>query len=208
MKRQDREKFVYNELSTNKKIHKTLAITKIIGYNNNCIKKLERVGTNPTLKCVLREWNMSSIEGKIEKLVETKITNLGYELYDVQYVKEGKDYFLRIFIDKPKGISLEDCEKVNNEITDLLDTADYIKQQYFLEVSSPGIERILRKEKHLNDNIGETIEIKLFKPINKKKEIIGVLKQFDENTIVVLTSVEQIEISRRDISQIKKVYEW
>jgi len=208
MKRQDREKFVYNELSTNKKIHKTLAITKIIGYNNNCIKKLERVGTNPTLKCVLREWNMSSIEGKIEKLVETKITNLGYELYDVQYVKEGKDYFLRIFIDKPKGISLEDCEKVNNEITDLLDTADYIKQQYFLEVSSPGIERILRKEKHLNDNIGETIEIKLFKPINKKKEIIGVLKQFDENTIVVLTNDEQIEISRRDISQIKKVYEW
>ena len=151
---------------------------------------------------------MSSIEGKIEKLVETKITNLGYELYDVQYVKEGKHYFLRIFIDKPKGISLEDCEKVNNEITDLLDTADYIKQQYFLEVSSPGIERILRKEKHLNDNIGETIEIKLFKPINKKKEIIGVLKQFDENTIVVLTNDEQIEISRRDISQIKKVYEW
>lgn len=151
---------------------------------------------------------MSSIEGKIEKLVETKITNLGYELYDVQYVKEGKDYFLRIFIDKLKGISLEDCEKVNNEITDLLDTADYIKQQYFLEVSSPGIERILRKEKHLNDNIGETIEIKLFKPINKKKEIIGVLKQFDENTIVVLTNDEQIEISRRDISQIKKVYEW
>ena len=151
---------------------------------------------------------MSSIEGKIEKLVETKITNLGYELYDVQYVKEGKDYFLRIFIDNPKGISLEDCEKVNNEITDLLDTADYIKQQYFLEVSSPGIERILRKEKHLNDNIGETIEIKLFKPINKKKEIIGVLKQFDENTIVVLTNDEQIEISRRDISQIKKVYEW
>ena len=83
MKRRDREKFVYNELYTNKKIHKTLAITKIIGYNNNCIKKLERVGTNPTLKCVLREWNMSSIEGKIEKLVETKITNLGYELYDV-----------------------------------------------------------------------------------------------------------------------------
>ena len=151
---------------------------------------------------------MSSIEEKIEKLVETKITNLGYELYDVQYVKEGKDYFLRIFIDKPKRISLEDCEKVNNEITDLLDTADYIKQQYFLEVSSPGIERILRKEKHLNDNIGETIEIKLFKPINKKKEIIGVLKQFDENTIVVLTNDEQIEISRRDISQIKKVNEW
>lgn len=113
---------------------------------------------------------MSSLEEKIEKLVEPKIVNLGYELYDVQYVKEGKDYFLRIFIDNSNGISLEDCEKVNNAITDLLDDANYIKQQYFLEVSSPGVERILRKDKHLKDNIGEKIEIKLFKPINKKKE--------------------------------------
>ncbi len=151
---------------------------------------------------------MSNIEEKIEKLVEPKIVNLGYELYDVQYAKEGKDYFLRIFIDTPKGISLEDCEKVNNEITDLLDTVNYIKQQYFLEVSSPGIERILRKEKHLKDNIGETIEIKLFKPINKKKEIIGELKQFNEGTIIILTNGEQLEISRQDIAQIKKVYEW
>ena len=151
---------------------------------------------------------MTALETKIKEAIEPIITKLNYKIYDVIYEKEGKDNYLRIFIDKPKGISLEDCEKVNNEITDLLDTADYIKQQYFLEVSSPGIERILRKEKHLNDNIGETIEIKLFKPINKKKEIIGVLKQFDENTIVVLTNDEQIEISRRDISQIKKVYEW
>ena len=82
---------------------------------------------------------MSSLEEKIEKLVEPKIVNLGYELYDVQYVKEGKDYFLRIFIDNPNGISLEDCEKVNNAITDLLDDANYIKQQYFLEVSSPNV---------------------------------------------------------------------
>lgn len=109
-------------------------------------KEIRESGNKSHSQMRIKEWNMSSIEGKIEKLVETKITNLGYELYDVQYVKEGKDYFLRIFIDKPKGISLEDCEKVNNEITDLLDTADYIKQQYFLEVSSPGIERILRKE--------------------------------------------------------------
>ena len=74
---------------------------------------------------------MSSLEEKIEKLVEPKIVNLGYELYDVQYVKEGKDYFLRIFIDNSNGISLEDCEKVNNAITDLLDDANYIKQQFF-----------------------------------------------------------------------------
>ncbi len=79
---------------------------------------------------------MTNIESKIEKLIIKQIENLGYELYDVEYIKEGKDYFLRIYIDSDKGISLDDCEKVNNEITDLLDTADYIKEQYFLEVSS------------------------------------------------------------------------
>ena len=151
---------------------------------------------------------MSSIEEKIEKLVETKITNLGYELYDVQDVKEGKDYFLRIFIDKPKGISLEDCEKVNNEITDLLDTADYIKQQYFLEVSSPGIERILRKDNHLEQNIGNQVETKLFKKDEKgNKSYNGELKAFDAETVTIETT-EEIKIKRKNIAQIKTVYNW
>ena len=79
---------------------------------------------------------MINIENKIEKLITGPIENLGYELYDVEYVKEGKDYFLRIYIDSKSGISIDDCERVNNEITDLLDEADYIKDQYFLEVSS------------------------------------------------------------------------
>ena len=199
---------VMYEVTSRGKIKKRLAITRKIGYNNNRIRNLERVGTNPTLKCVLREWNMSSLEEKIEKLVEPKIVNLGYELYDVQYVKEGKDYFLRIFIDNSNGISLEDCEKVNNAITDLLDDANYIKQQYFFEVSSPGVERILRKDKHLKDNIGEKIEIKLFKPINKKKEIIGILEQINEKAIIVISDNEEQEILRQDIAQIKKAYEW
>ena len=82
---------------------------------------------------------------------------------------EGKDYFLRIYIDSEKGISLEDCEKVTEEINDLLDKADYIKEGYFLEVSSTGIERILRKDRHLEGAIGEIVEIKLFKPIDKEK---------------------------------------
>ena len=79
---------------------------------------------------------LTNIEKRVEDLIKQKIEDLGYELYDVEYVKEGKDYFLRIYIDSPNGISLDDCEKVNNEITDLLDEADYIKEQYFLEVSS------------------------------------------------------------------------
>ena len=114
---------------------------------------------------------MASIEERVEELLKTKIESMGYDLYDVEYSKEGKNYFLRIFIDKPEGIDLQDCEKVNNEINDLLDKADYIKDQYFLEVSSPGIERILKKDKHLKQNIGEEVCVKLFrKDENGKKE--------------------------------------
>ena len=88
---------------------------------------------------------MASIEEKIEKLVQDKIENIGYELYDVEYAKEGKNYFLRIFIDSKNGIDLNDCEKVNNEINEILDEADYIKEQYFLEVSSPRNRKSTKK---------------------------------------------------------------
>ena len=90
---------------------------------------------------------MASIEEKVEDLVKEKIELMGYELYDVEYSKEGKNYFLRIFIDKPEGISISDCEKVNNEIMPELDKADYIKQQYFLEVSSTRNRKEFTKRK-------------------------------------------------------------
>ena len=151
---------------------------------------------------------MASIEERIENLIESTINVLGYELYDVEYSKEGKDYFLRIFIDKPEGIDLNDCEKVNDSINDLLDRADYIKEQYFLEVSSPGIERILRKDKHLEKNIGVLVEIKLFKAIDNKKVIQGVLKEFSKESIVIETEDRNLEIDRKDISVIKMVYDW
>lgn len=128
---------------------------------------------------------MASIEEKVESLIKEPINNLGYELYDVNYVKEGKDYFLRIFIDNTNGIDLYDCEKVNDAISDLLDEANYIKEQYFLEVSSPGIERIIRKDEHLEQNIGEAIYIKLFKPLNGKKEYVGILKRYDSNIVEI-----------------------
>ncbi len=149
---------------------------------------------------------MANIEQKVENLLKEKIESLGYELYDVEYSKEGKNYFLRIFIDKKDGIDLNDCEKVNNEINDLLDGADYIKEQYFLEVSSPGIERILRKDKHLKENIGKEITIKLFKKDERgNKEYQGILEQFDEDTIKL---VNEIVIERKNIAQIKTVYNW
>ena len=149
---------------------------------------------------------MANIEEKIEELVKPKIENIGYELYDVEYVKEGKNFFLRIFIDSPKGIDLNDCEKVNNEITDILDEKDYIKEQYFLEVSSPGIERILKKDKHLKDNIGNLVVIKLFsKDDNGKKEYQEILKSFDEENIFL---EGDIKIPRKNIAQIKTIYNW
>ena len=108
---------------------------------------------------------------------------------------------------KEAGIDLNDCEKVNDGINDLLDKADYIKEQYFLEVSSPGIERVLKKDKHLEKNIGARVQIKLFKPFNGKKQYEGILKKFDDNNIVIEES-EIINIERQNIGQIKTIFDW
>ena len=153
---------------------------------------------------------MASIEEKVENLIKKPINDLGYELYDVIYTKEGKDYFLRIYIDKDNGIDLNDCEKVNDAISDLLDEANYIKDQYFLEISSPGIERILRKEKHLEDNIGQKVCVNLFKPIEKEKQLIGTLQKFDKDSLYISCKDSEgtIKIERKNISLIKTVYEW
>lgn len=167
------------------------------------------MGTNPTLNYCKGGNILARIEEKVESLVKEKIEAIGYELYDVEYAKEGKNYFLRIFIDKEDGIDLEDCEKVNNEIMDLLDEADYIKEQYFLEVSSPGIERILRKDRHLESNLGEDVEIRLFKKDeNGKKEYQGTLKDFDSEIITIEIENEEINIERKNISLIKTIYHW
>ena len=149
---------------------------------------------------------MTKIEEKVESLVKHKIEELGYSLYDVEYAKEGKNYFLRVFIDKTEGVDLNDCEKVNDAINNLLDKADYIKEQYFLEVSSPGIERILRKDEHLEQNEGKEVTIKLFKKDNNgKKEYQGTLESFNDKIIVLQGN---IKIERKDIAQIKTVYNW
>lgn len=152
---------------------------------------------------------MASIEEKVENLVKPIIENIGYELYDIEYAKEGKDYYLRIFIDKPEGITIDDCEKVNDAIKDKLDEEDYIKQQYFLEVSSPGIERILRKDKHLEQNIGKEISINLFKKDKEgKKEYQGILMSYNTDTIEIEINEKMKEVERKNISKIKTVFHW
>ena len=184
------------------------------------------------MKTKVVDWGLAlketNLEEKIEKLISKTIEDLGYELYDVVYEKEAQDYYLRIFIDSPNGIGLNDCEKVNDAINDLLDEADYIKDQYFLEVSSPGIERRLRKEKHLQSSIGKKIICCLFSPItleNKEdtpkkkkskqsslKQIEGVLKGFNKEqitlTVELENNVKDIIIERKNISNMKLKYDW
>lgn len=166
----------------------------------------------------------NNMEEKIEQLLKITIENLGYELYDIIYEKEAQDYYLRVFIDTPNGISLNDCEKVNDIINPILDEANYIKEQYFLEVSSPGVERRLRKNKHLEKSIGDEVEIKLYSPIqlekeqnmqnNKKqnknttKNICGVLKSFNQETITIETEINTLQIERKNISNIKIKFNW
>ncbi|MGN1299781.1 MAG: ribosome maturation factor RimP [Clostridia bacterium] len=151
---------------------------------------------------------MAKIEERVEELVTKPIDELGYKVYDVMYVKEGKDNYLRIFIDKESGISLDDCEKVNNAITDMLDEADIIKDQYFLEISSPGVERHIRKDKQLEEHIGKDINVRLFKPIDKQKELTGTLQKFDDEQVVLLINEEEITINRENISSMKRAYKW
>lgn len=150
----------------------------------------------------------SNIETKVEQLLEKIIVDLGYDLYDVRYEKEAKDYYLRIIIDKPAGIDINDCETVNNAINDILDEADYIKDQYFLEVSSPGLERILRKEKHFLGQIGKEVSVKLFKPINKQKELIGTLEEYNNTELTIKVDDETIKINLKDIALVKTIFNW
>ena len=152
---------------------------------------------------------MASIEDKVQNLIEKEIEKIGYKLYDVQYAKEGKDYFLRVFIDNDKGIDIEDCEKVSNLINPMLDKDDFIKEQYFLEVSSPGVERVLRKDNHLKDNINKEVEINLFKAYeNGKKQIDGILNDFNNDFVFLKIDENIVEIERKNISLIKIKYNW
>lgn len=152
--------------------------------------------------------SVNNIETKVENLLKDVIQNLGYELYDVIYAKEAKDFYLRIIIDKETGIDLNDCEKVNDAINDILDEADYIKDQYFLEVSSPGVERVLRKQKHFQSQVGNEILVKLFKPLEKQKEFTGILKSYSEEELILTQDDKEIKIEVKNIALARTVFDW
>jgi len=124
-------------------------------------------------------------------------------IYDVEYVKEGTLKYLRIYADKDGGISIDDCEKISRELSTLLDAKDPIKENYILEVSSPGIERKLTKKEHFEKYIGKIIDINLFKQINGTKQISGTLKCFVDDCITLETENGTVEINQKDASIVK-----
>lgn len=148
-------------------------------------------------------------EYKTEQLLEPILTANQFELYDVEYVKEGGNWFLRIYIDKENGITVDDCELVSRALSDLLDKHDFIPDSYILEVSSPGLGRQLKREKHFEKSIGEEIEIKLYKALNKKKEFVGVLTAFNQDKLTIeLEDSTLMEIPRTDIAIVRLTFDF
>ncbi|MGF7057123.1 ribosome maturation factor RimP [Brassicibacter mesophilus] len=143
------------------------------------------------------------IENVVTEITQPILDTLDFELVDVEYVKEGPYMYLRIYIDKSGGITIDDCQKVSEKVSDILDEKDPIEDNYFLEVSSPGLDRPLKKDKDLERNIGKDVEISLYKPVNGKKKHVGKLLGFNTETLYIEDeSTEEMHIERSAISKI------
>ncbi|MDE6661715.1 MAG: ribosome maturation factor RimP [Lachnospiraceae bacterium] len=142
-------------------------------------------------------------ESKTETLLAPIVERFGVEIYDIEYLKEGSDWYLRVYIDKPEGVNINDCENVSRALSDELDREDFIQDAYILEVSSPGLGRALKKDKHLEKSLGEEVEIKTYKPIDKCKEFQGILKAYDNDTITITINEEEKIFARAEIAIIR-----
>ena len=147
-------------------------------------------------------------EQRTEELLKPIADEAGVEIYDVEFVKEAGEYYLRAYIDKEGGVNIGDCEAVSRKLSDELDREDYIEEGYILEVSSPGLGRTLKKDKHLLKSIGEEVEVKLYKPVDKVKEFVGILKAFDENSITITINDNERVFQRADIAKISLTFDF
>lgn len=143
-------------------------------------------------------------EQKAEELITPIVEANGFELVDVEYVKEGGTWYLRAYIDKEGGITVDDCEVISRVLSDWLDKEDFIEDSYILEVSSPGLGRPLKKDKDFERSLGEQVEIRLYKARNKQKEFEGALKSYDKDTVTIETEDgSQETFERGDIALIR-----
>lgn len=143
-------------------------------------------------------------ESKTEALLIPILEEKGYEMVDVEYVKEGNNWYLRAYVDKPGGITINDLESVSRQLSDLLDEKDFISDAYILEVSSPGLGRPLKKERDFDRSIGEEVEVHLYRSLNGNKQYVGLLKSYDKNTITIeIEEGSEINLDRVNVSLVK-----
>ena len=149
----------------------------------------------------------SEIEAYCTELVTPIIDEGNYELVDVEYVKEGSDYYLRVYADKEGGINIDDCVAISRALEAKLDAEDKIDGAYILEVSSPGLTRPLKKDKDLKRSLGKNVDVKLYTKVNDLKEFTAKLEDFTPEDITFIYNDDTISISRKDISMIRLAFE-
>ena len=148
-------------------------------------------------------------EAKVEAFLLPVMEENGFELVDVEYVKEAGTWYLRAYIDKPGGFTVDDCEMVSRKLGDWLDKEDFIDEIYILEVSSPGLGRPLKKEKDFKRSLGEQVEIRLYKAVDRQKEFVGALKAYDENTVTIeYEDGAESTFERKDIALIRLAFDF
>ena len=157
---------------------------------------------------MIKPLKSKSITELVYQIAEPIAKNLNLELWDIKFVKEGPNRYLRVFIDKPGGVTLDDCEKMSRALDEPLDAYDPIPYSYCLEVCSPGIERELSNDYHLSKHINNQIKIKLIRPIDGQKEFEGILKSFEKNFISVENEIDEklVNLERKNISHINLKY--
>lgn len=143
---------------------------------------------------------MANAAERVYSLIEETVKNEGVTLWDVRFLKEGANWYLRVFIDKPEGISIDDCTAVSHAIDPIIDEADPIDKSYFLEVCSPGIERELTRPWHYEAVLGEKIKIKLYKALDGKKEFTGLLKSSGD-TLIIETETGEMTFPKETVSK-------
>lgn len=147
-----------------------------------------------------------SIKDVVREAIEPSVTELGYEIWDITYSKIGADYHLEVTIDSENGINIEDCERVHRRIDPILDEIDPIEDFYYLEVSSPGVERELRTDEHVRKSVGQKVLAKLFAAKDGQKSISGILSGFDGEKVEIGEGEEKISLSKSEISKLTTVY--
>ena len=148
-------------------------------------------------------------EQKAEALLAPIVEGQGFELVDVEYVKEAGNWYLRGYIDKPGGITVNDCETVSRAFSDKLDENDFIEDSYIMEISSPGLDRPLKKDKDLERSIGESVDVRLFRAIDRQKEFTGILKAWDKDTVTLEFEDEAtLVIERSNIALIRLAFDF